>query len=193
VSYLWSFSTFDADRLLGLFADPAGAATARLVELIASDGAGFADTARAADVAMRFAGSGLSYEGLDAGDARVADDLVVLIFSPEGFERELGVEHLSDEGIHPLEINELLARVPDARILPTLILGRRAGQDEPGRCEYCVLAPDELGALVREIDSGLADDRPWPTAYGRASVERDLRLPIQRALEQGSWVYGQVS
>jgi hypothetical protein len=193
VSYLWSFVTFDADRLLGLFGDPAGAATARLVELTASDGAGFDDAAHAADVATRFAGSGLSYEGLDARDARVADGLVMLIFSPEGFERDLAVEYLSDEGVHPLEINELLARVPDARLLPALILGRRAGEDETSRCEYCVLAPDELGVLLQEIDSGLADDRPWPTAYGRATVQDHLRSPIERAVEQGSWVYAELA
>jgi hypothetical protein len=193
MSYLWSFATFDADRLLALFADPAGAATARLVELTAWEGAGFDDPVHAADVAARFAGSGLSYEGLDARDARVADQLVMVMFSPEGFEPDLAVEYLSAEGVHPLEINELLARVPDARLLPVLILGRRAGQDETSRCEYCVLAPDELGALLREIDRGLADDRPWPTAYGRATVQDHLRQPIQRALEMGSWVYGQLS
>ena len=193
MSYLWSFATFDADRLLALFGDPAGAATARLVELSRWEGAGFDDAANAADVALRFAGSGLSYQGLDARDARVADGLMMLIFSPEGFGRELGIEHLSDDGVHPLEINELLERVPNARLLPVLILGRRAGQDEPSRCEYCVLAPDELGALIGEIDSGLADDRPWPTASGRATLERDLRGPIQRALAQGRWLYGQLS
>src|SRR5262245_21251424 len=193
MSYLWSFSTFDAERLLNLFLEPAGPATARLVELCGWDGAGFADPSHAADVARRFAGNGLSYEGLDAADARVADGLVMLIFSHEGFERELGVEHLSDEGVHPLEINELLARVPDARLLPTLILGRRAGQDEASRCEYCVLAPDELGALIREINTGLADERPWPTANGRDALQRDLRTPLERALERGRWVYGKVS
>jgi hypothetical protein len=193
VSYLWSFATFDADRLLSLFGDPAGAATARLVELSGLEATGFDDADRAADVARRFAGSGLSYEGLDAGDARVADKLLMLIFSPEGFARELGVEDLSDQGVHPLEINELLARAPDARLLPALILGRRAGQDEASRCEYCVLAPDELAALVREIDRGLADERPWPTAAGRATLQRDLRAPLERALEQGRWVYGRLS
>ena len=193
MSYLWSFATFDADRLLALFRQPAGAGTARLVELSGWEGAGFDDATHAADVAMRFAGNGLSYEGLDADDACVADDLVMLIFSPEGFGGELGVAYLSDEGVHPLEINELLARVPDARLLPGLILGRRAGQDEPSRCKYCVLGPDELGTLLWEIDSGLADGRPWPTAKGRATVQRDLRSPIQRALELGSWVYGRLS
>jgi len=128
MSYLWSFATFDANRLLALFADPSGAATARLVELTAWEGAGFDDPVHAADVAARFAGSGLSYEGLDARDARVADQLVMVMFSPEGFEPDLAVEYLSAEGVHPLEINELLARVPDARLLPVLILGRRAGQ-----------------------------------------------------------------
>ena len=193
MSYLWSFASFDADRLLALFADPAGAATARLVELAGRAGAGFDDPAHAADVARRFAGSGLSYEGLDARDGRVADALVMLIFSTVGFGRELDIENLSDEGVHPLEINELLARVPDASLLTVLILGRRAGQDEPSRCEYCVLAPDELGTLLREINLGLADERPWPTANGRAALQRDLRAPLERALEQGRWVYGRLS
>ena len=193
MSYLWSFATFDADRLLSLFGDPGGPATTRLIELCAREGAGFDDAAHAADVARRFAGNGLSYEGLEAADARVADALVMLIFSPEGFAQELAVEYLSDEGVHPLEINELLARVPDARLLPAVILGRRAGEDETSRCEYCVLAPDELGALLYEIDSGLADERPWPTALGRDALQRDLRAPLYRAHEQGRWVYGQLS
>jgi len=193
VSYLWSFSTFNADRLVALFSDPGGEATARLVELTGWDGAGFDDAGFAASVAASFVASGLSYEGLDSRTTGVADAVVMLIFSPEGFERELEEEHLSDEGVHPLEIKELLSRAPDARVLPVLVSGRRAGQEEPSRCEYCILSPDEVAGLLDEIETALAADRPWPTEDGRKTVEAYLRPPLQVAHAEGRWVYAQLS
>lgn len=193
MSYLWSFHSFNADRLLTLFADPQGEPTARLLDLTRWDGAGFDDPENAATVASAFVGSGLSYEGLDAEATQVADQVVMLIFSPEGFENDLEVEHISPDGVHPSVIEELLGRTERARVLPMLVSGRRAGQDAPSGCEYCVLSPAEVSALLDEVDEGVSVPRPWLIEYASDVVEEDLRQPLRLASETGRWVYCQLS
>jgi hypothetical protein len=193
VSYLWSFQSFDADHLATLFADPREEPTARLLELVQGDGAGFDDPTLAAKVAAAFVGSGLSYEGLDARAARIADGVVMLIFSPEGYEDELEVEHISPDGVHPSLIKELLGRTERAEVLPLLVSGRRAGQEDPSDCEYCVLSPDEVATLLEEVEAGLSSQRPWSTDYGAEVVDECLREPMRGAEAVRRWVYCQLS
>lgn len=193
MSYLWSFHAFDADRLVTLFADPRGEPTRRLLDLTRWDGAGFDDPAYAATIAADFVRSGLSYDGLDAGATRVADGVVMLIFSPEGFEEELQVEHISPDGVHPTVIKELLGRTQRARLLPTLVAGRRAGQEQSSDCEYCVLSPDEVTNLLEEIAEGMSAPGPWSTGYGAEVLDECLRQPMRQAQINHRWVYCQLS
>jgi hypothetical protein len=193
LSYLWSFHSFDADRLATLFADPRDAPTTHVLELTQWEGAGFDDPEYAATIAAEFVGSGLSYEGLDARATRVADEVVMLIFSPEGFEEELQVEHISPDGLQPTHIKELLGRTERAHILPLLVAGRRAGQEQSSDCEYCVLSPDEVTTLLEEVDEGMSAQRPWSIDYGAELLDECLREPMRQAQASHRWVYCQLS
>ena len=193
MSYLWSFHTFEADRLVSLFADPRGEPTTRLLDLTRWDGAGFDDPEYASTIAAEFVRSGLSYDGLDTEATRVADQVVMLIFSPEGFEEELRVEHISPDGVHPTVIKELLGRTQRVDILPTLVAGRRAGQEQSSDCEYCVLSPDEVTTLLGEVDEGMSVQRPWSTDYGAEVLDECLREPMRQAQANHRWVYCQLS
>ena len=190
MSYLWSFQSFDAERLVSLFADPQGAALARLLEVVESDVDDPQDVEAATSLARRFVAAGLSYEGLDRRESRAADDMVALIFSPEGFAEDLGVAYLSDEGMHPSDIEELIARNPLVAVLPALVRGRRAGQEESTQCEYCVLSPAEVASAIEEVGRAIDSPSPWSTEWAPTNARDFLLQPLIAAGDR--WVYAQL-
>ena len=190
MSYLWSFQSFDAEKLVSLFSDPDGPAMSRLLDLVQSEISGFRDAEAATSVARAFVASGLSYDDLSERQARDADDLIVLIFSPEGFAEDLDVAYLSDEGFHPADVKELLARNPTAAVLPALVRGRRAGQDQPMECEYCFLSPGEVASVIDEVRAAIDAPAPWSEEWARANAEGNLLQPLASAGDR--WVLGQL-
>jgi hypothetical protein len=191
MSYLWSFQSFDAMKLSALFANERGPAADRLRTLVRSDSDefGFDDPDEAAAVADALLASGFSYEGLDRRQARVADEVVALLFLPEGFAPELDVVNLSEEGVHHGDLRELIARNPDARMLQMLVRsGRRAGQDEPVQCEYCILDPTEVASLIDEVRTAIAQPIQWSDEWRKSNSEDFLLSPLLAAGDR--WVFG---
>ena len=189
MSYLWTFHSFDAERLSALFADPLGQAVGRLRELVRSPEAGFRDPDTADLVVEALVASGLSYENLDQRQARVADEIIGLIFSPEGFAADLDMVSLSDEGVHHGELKELMQRNPQATLLTILVRsGRRAGQDQPVQCEYCILEPSEVSAMIDEVQTAIAQPVEWSDEWRLANTQEFLLAPLAAASSR--WVYG---
>jgi len=191
MSYLWSFKSFDASKLSALFGNERSPAADRLRTLVRSDSdeSGFDDPDEAALVADALLASGFSYEGFDRRQARVADDVITLIFLSEGFSSELDVVNLSEDGIHHGDLRELVARNPDASMLQILVRsGRRAGQDEPVQCEYCILDPSEVARLIDEVRTAIAEPIEWSDEWRRSNSEDFLLSPLLAAGDL--WLFG---
>ena len=148
MSYLWSFQSFDADRLTSLFADPDGPALAQLIDLIGSDLAGFDDAIEAASTARAFIASGLSYDSLNIQQSRDADEIVSLDLLAEGLADDLGVAYLSDDGIHPSDVEEVLEG-------PTRYRAADACEGPPGRP-----GPVDAMRLLRSVARRSRDSDP---------------------------------
>ena len=188
MSYLWWFSSFSPVALERVLTDGDQGRLDDLVALASEEETRFADTLTQGTVARRLLSSGLSYEGFDEKQARIADDVVQLVFSPGGLWEELEMEGVSPDGVHPSVISELMART-ETSVLPLLVKGRRAGQDEPVQCEYCILSPAEAAQAVDDAERAMAAPMAWSADYLPEEVAECLVGPLRAGSTDGRWIF----
>jgi hypothetical protein len=122
------------------------------------------------------------------------DEAIKFAFSPEGFEAELEIEHLSPDGIHPSVIAELVRRLDaPTPLLSALLRGRRFGQTEPAACEYCIFRPDEVSALLHEIRNACVAKATWSADYMPELLQECLVEPFETAQRAGRPVFCDLS
>jgi hypothetical protein len=133
----------------------------------------------------------LSYERLSDSEMRLLDSIVVIAFSPEGFDSQLKLHHLSPDGLHPTLIDELLKRHPaEGVLLPFLRTGRRYGEKVPSDCGYCLLDLDQVEQLLAEVQRSVDTPGEWPHDYMPLVIEECLTVPLRKALKAREFVYG---
>jgi hypothetical protein len=114
--------------------------------------------------------------------SRAMDEVIRFAFSPEGFEAELKLEHISPDGVHPSVIAELIQRLNAPKpLLAGLLRGRRYGQTEPADCGYCIFRPEEVSVVLQEVRAACAADFPWSAEYLPELVQECLVEPFAAA------------
>jgi len=184
MSYAWSFQSFSFDKFQHYFGHARAAEVEEMVTAATWEAREEGDDEAGTDleamevVVRRVATSGLSYAGLSGDEARILDDCIAVLFSPEGFEEQLEIEHESPDGVHPTIIEELLRRAEgrvELRYLPVLRHGWRYGAgDLEAHCEYALLQPEHLQPLADEIATVVALPSPWSGSHVPEVVDECL-------------------
>jgi len=166
MSYLWNFKSFSWPKFEAIVGSGDSSHEQLVVEAVTWDDWGDMDVIeRLARVLVR---SGPSYDSLSSEEATDMDDLVSMLFGPEGLEEELEIEYESPDGLHPSVVKELLDRARDrveVHYLPILNGGRRLGLTELTHCEYCLLRATEVSALRKEVEQVVALPVSWSESY----------------------------
>jgi hypothetical protein len=188
VSYSWSFHSFSEAAFRNVFGRSSTEQVSGFLELAASELGDLSPEIARAIQSMLV--SGISYDGASPGVARAMDEAINLAFSPEGFEAELELEHLSPDGLHPSVIAELIGRLnAPAPLLTCLLRGRRFGQTEPASCEYCIFRPDEVSAVLHETRAACAAGVTWSAGYMPELLRECLVEPFEAAQSAGRPVF----
>lgn len=192
MSYSWSFHSFSDEALGNVFGRSSPQQVSEFQELAASElGDGNPEITHASRSLLT---SGISYDGASPDAARAMDEVIKLAFSPEGFEAELDVEHLSPDGIHPSVIAELVRRLnAPAPLLSSLLRGRRFGQTEPAGCGYCIFRSDEVSAVLHETRDACDAAGAWSAEYVPELLRECLIEPFENAERAGRPVFCHLS
>ncbi|HLM58708.1 MAG TPA: hypothetical protein VK422_21570 [Pyrinomonadaceae bacterium] len=191
MSYSWSFHSFSEEAFRNVFG---GSSPERAGEFLRSATSAGGVSPAIAPAARSMLTSGISYLGVSRDAARAMDEAIKFAFSPEGLEAELGIEHLSPDGIHPSTIAELVRRLDaPAPLLSCLLRGRRFGQTEPADCGYCIFRPDEISAVLNETRGAFAASAPWSAEYMPELLRECLVEPFEAAESAGRPVFCDLS
>ncbi len=188
MSYLWSFSSFDPARFTRLLGPRPGLNEDDFRDMLGWDDLDAQDRVVMGKLISHLATSGFTYAGLDHRMVQGLDAVVPILFSPEGLEAELDIRAVSDRGVHPSVLKELLRRAAGAGLdAPLLTLletgGRRTNAKDVATaepCEYCILQPKEAVALLAEVHVAAELDAPWSSADVLEIVERGLIDALER-------------
>ena len=192
MSYSWSFHSFSDEAFSNVFGRSSPEQASDFLELVASE-LGDANP-EIADAARSILMSGISYDGLSPDASRAMDEVIKLAFSPEGFEAELEVEHLSPDGVHPSVIAELVTRLnAPVPLLSGLLRGRRFGQAGTADCEYCIFQSDEVSAVLQEVRDACAASGHWSAEYVPELLQECLIEPFETAERVGRPVFCHLS
>jgi len=196
MSYAWSFQSFSVEKFKHYF----GHATPEEVEAMVAaatwqekaDG-DTVDLRPIEEVVRRVATSGLTYAGLTPEQAKILDQRLMVLFSPEGIE-DLEIEPESPDGVHPNIIQELIQRAQgrvELRCLPVLVHGWRHGEDSlAAKCEYVILYPEILPMLAAEIEAVVKLPLPWSEDYVPEVVDECLLQVIRTVIPKKKGLAG---
>ena len=184
MSFLWHFSSYDHAKLGSL------TESAIADSLLWDDGA-FDDASAVQRLAQHIASAGIAYSGLSAADAELLDELVPLLFSPEGLESELAVEPESDDGLAPTIVSEMIEHLPTATCLRWLIRGRRHGSGSTAvDCNYVILAPADVTNLLAECKSVMDSSPAWSQDYVPDVIRECLIDTLTSIQAKGKYAIG---
>jgi hypothetical protein len=161
-------------------------------------------------LARHLAGSGFTYEGLDATQAIQLDEFGSRLGSPEVLGDELDVKWHSPDFFHQSFASELFDRTGNNRswsawiaylghqpprllvqYLPLLLTGRRFGTNAEAPRSlgsyYIILSPPEAVALRHEAVIASNASIPWRRKGSRETVEDALLAPLSQVIESSRW------
>ena len=184
MSFLWHFSSYDDSKLQSLDAPT-------VCDALLWDEGAFDDATAVERLATHIATNGISYDSLSDADRDLLDELVPLIFSPEGLESTLDCEPESDDGIHPFVIQEMLKHSGSAEILPWLIHGRRHDCSTPDvSCNYVLLNSSQVSQLLAECTSILNGNPSWSESYVPDVIRDCLTATLESIQTKGKHAVG---
>lgn len=190
MSRMWWFYSYSAERFANYFDGSVPDAASRLVDAATWDDGGWPEPSVPARLAARITVEGIRYDGLPISDAAGLDQLLPILFAPEGLAEKWEVVPESPDGLHPSVVAELLPRATEAALLPVLIGGRRFGVSEPSECEYCFLSPVECDLMAREAEQALSSGGQWSAAWVPGVVQECLVGPLRSAASKSRPLFG---
>ena len=184
MSLLWHFSSYDHAKLGSL-------TESAIADALLWDDGAFDDVSAVRRLAQHIAAAGISYSGLPPADAELLDELIPLLFSPEGLESELGVEPESEDGLAPSVVSEMIEHMPNAGFLPPLIRGRRHGSDSMDiDCNYVILAPANVTDLLAECSTVMESSPAWTQTYIPDVIRECLIATLTSIQAKGKYAIG---
>lgn len=194
MSYLWHFYSYSKPALDAVVGSKDAEIEQTVVEAVTWDDWDEGNTADMERLGRRLIESTAPYEGLPEADAKTLDEVIKMLFSPEGLEEQLEIEPESPDGVHESVIEELISRGGPA-IKPALLpilqkRGRRYGQSTPTLCEYCLLDTTEVCMLQQEVTELRSSSMPWSDPAIAAVVDECLLAPLESAKAKGKSLFG---
>jgi len=197
MSYLWSFYSFPESEFGRVFGSGDAAVEKSAIEAATWEEAGFTDPGAAGELAARIVRQGISYDGLTTQEASLLDDLILILFSPEGLWEQLSIEPESPDGLHPEIVEEVAQHVSPEQaqnLLPYLIDGRRfKNGGKPTGEVYCVLSPPEVSSLVGTVMAAVERADQWSEPYVPEVIQECLIDVLDQTAEKKRWCIGFLS
>ena len=190
MSRLWWFCSFNPRRFAAYFDGSEPDAARQIIEAATWEDGVWEDPEAPERLAARITEAGIRYDELLESDASALDELIALLFSPEGLAEQWEVVAESPDGLHPSLIRELLLHNRDAVFLPILLEGRRYGADLPSPSAYCFLSSAECTQLIEEAKQALATGGPWSERWVPDVVAECLCAPLQAAVAKRRPIFG---
>ncbi len=193
MSQSWHFYSLDASRLNDVIGSGDPAIEQLVIEAATWDTWEGQDTEALVRLAKQLVNQNAPYSDLDEKDSEILDELVELLFSPEGLAEELQVAPLSLDGLHPSVISELLDRAQSkaaTSILEFLRAGRRLGQMSHSPCNYCLLSNKEVRDLAEEVRTIMQLPDAWTDDNLPNLVEECLLSVLQTSVDEGRELIG---
>jgi hypothetical protein len=187
---MWWFYSYDPKRFAAYFDGSVLDAARQVADAVTWDDGAWRDPSAPHRLAAQIAAGGIRYDGLPDADTTALDQMLPMLFAPEGLAEQWDVTPESPDGLHPSVILELLPRVAGAMLLPVLIDGRRFGAATPSACEYCFLSLADCERLAVEVEQALESDGPWSAAWVPDVVNECLVVPLRSASSKGRPVFG---
>lgn len=193
MSHLWSFSTYSPSRLRSFFEGSSAEISRRLTDAVMWDEDSWDDHESLQRLVERVSREGLQCAGRTSQESECLDQMIQMVFSPEGLAEEFEVESESPDGLHPSVVRELLSRKNDSgnlTLLPVLLSGRRFGVTELSECDYCFLSVSECEQLSSGISALMAGRNSWSQPWIPEVVEECLLGPLRSAVEKERPLFG---
>jgi hypothetical protein len=190
MSRMWSFYSYNAARFVAYFDGSVRDAAREVTDAVTWDDGAWRDPSVPRRLAARITEGGIRYNGLPDSDAAALDQLLPMLFAPEGLAEQWEVTPESPDGFHPSVVLELAPRAAGTMLLPVLIGGRRFGSSDPSACGYCFLSLADCERLVLEAERALGADRPWSAGWVPDVVSECLIDPLRSAVSKGRPVFG---
>jgi hypothetical protein len=184
---MWSFYSYSPVQFASFFGSNQTDAVGQVVDAVTWDEGAWEDVDAASSLAETIAMHGIRYTGLSDEEARMLDDMIPMLFSPQGLAEQLEVEAESPDGLHPSVVKELIrvgGKSASANLLRILVAGRRFGEQIPSDCGYCFLSTAETGGLLTEVRGVLAVGGPWSSSAVPEIVESCLAGVLESATKQ---------
>ena len=184
MSFLWHFSSYDHAKLGSL-------TESAIADALLWDDGAFDNVSSVQRLAQHIASAGISYSGLSATDAALLDELIPMMFSPEGLESELALEPESDDGLAPTIVSEMVEHLPTASCLRWLVRGRRHGSESfDVECNYVILSPTDVTDLLAECASVMDSSPDWSQDYVPDVIRECLIDTLTSIQAKGKYAIG---
>ena len=146
------------------------------------------DLALAGQVVDALAEQGLDCEGMSEDERDILDCAIYSAFKSSQLPQRLSVVPLSNEPLSVEALPRLAAACRSKETRPIYEAlqtgGRRIGQVSPAYCNYMLLDPHEVAALVHDAQQYLA--QPSVAEDERLHLEASLMSPLAQAAKSGS-------
>jgi hypothetical protein len=191
MSYLWHFYSFSRaalDRIIG-----SGTEDSKTLVLDAVTWDEWHnDMSNVKAIAIGIVDRGVNYAVFSDKDKEILDEIIKMIFYPEGLGEHLEVEPESSGGIHWNTINELIQRAggeEKAKYLRLLKNGRRL--DSSGYAgDYVILSPEEVSALLEEVTQAYNAIQKWSYDENKKIAKECLIDLLTRIWQKGKHLVG---
>jgi hypothetical protein len=196
MSQSWRFCSYSQPRLNAMLGGGEPNAADQLTEAVMWDAETWRDPSLLQRTAERIAHDGINYAGLSRQEAECLDQMLPIVFSPEGLSKQLEVEPESPDGLYPLVVQELLTTIRHeghASRLRVLLNGRRFGATDVSNCGYCFLSLHDCELLLAEVRHALSGRPRWSQRSFPEVVEESLVGPLQSAITKGRPIFGSLS
>lgn len=195
MSRLWWFYSFCPSRFDAYFGGGEPDALRQIEEAAAWDAGAWEDISVPRRLAARIAAQGITYAGLVPTEISALDEVVKLLFSPEGLWEPFQLAPESPDGLSPSLVQELLTTNRDKikpTHLPWLVGGRRFGDVAASDSGYCLLSQGEVAHLLSEVRQALAAGGPWRQAALPDVVQECLVAPLESATRKDRPLFGRL-
>lgn len=191
MSYLWHFYSFSKPALDRVIGSGTEDSKTLVVDAVTWD-EWHNDMSKVKEIAIGIVDRGVNYAALSEKDREILDEIIKLIFGPEGLWEHLEVEPESPEGIHWNTINELIQRAggeEKAKYLRLLKNGRRLdSSDYAGN--YVILSPEEVSALLEEAAQAYNAMQKWSNDEDKEIAKECLLNVLMKVRQKGKHLVG---
>jgi hypothetical protein len=191
MSYLWHFASFNNESFNKIIGSGSADAEQLIIDAVTWD-EWHNDMSVVTQLAAHLVACGADYSELNEDNAEILDEIVKMLFSPEGLEEQFGLEYESPDGIHYTTIAELIERNGGEENSPCLKLLKKGRRLDGSKCigDYLILEPKEIQALLEEAQKAFNANINWSDEAHKTIAKECLIDVLNKIKEKGKYLVG---